>query len=554
MITYQKNKNVLRTWKFFELGIYFSLPLVFIQFDFTHKIFQYILVIYFVFGLILSVNQNWIVYFSLRQKWNSVLITSLILAISLMFVYFVYKQSVVYGSLSKNNIQVIDIIHDVPIISLFVFIITYCISSILVILFNLPISSAFERKFNETSNFRQLSNMVQMGDKEEKIYPVLIEASTNIVMANAAWLDIYEEKGVNRNLLTNNIDTGDIRFLKVLLERKINLTLTSVLNLQSIQDERTKSFIAHKPYRSLLYIPLSYGYEIIGELVLIKDLYDGFDKQIIESVKTYADQAVSSIINSRLIKETIENQRYLEEKKIAEEVKKQLIQEDFPECKGFEIAASTKSSGDVGGDYFDFAQLNESLSVIAIADVSGNGITAAFNMAQLRGIFKTLVLSTKTPKDFIISANKALSNSLSKTSFITLSLFFIDTDKREVRYVRAGHCPSILFKESTKKIKYLNDKGLGLGILRSDEYENYISEGSFSYDKDDTLVLFTDGLIELRNQRKEEYGYDNFSRVIAENIDLSPKKLIYKVFETVISYQGHDHFLDDLSCLVVRFD
>ena len=557
MIAYQTSKVGFYAWRIFESAIYLSLPLIFIPFDFNNKIFICILSFYFVFSLVLSVNQNWIVYFSLAQKWKSIIMTFLILAISLCFIYLVYRQSTYYNS-SSNDIIVmlpLDLLRGFPLLSLFAFIITYCASSILVILFNLPISSAFERKFNETMNFQQLNNMVQTGGREQEIYPILLERSISIVMADAAWLDIYDDKNIDRTVLTNHIDKSDIRFIKVLLERRINLSKTNVLNLKSVQDERVKAFVAQKPYKSLLYIPLSYGYEIIGELVLVRGLFDGFDKQLIDSVKTYADQAVSSIINSRLVHEAVENQRYQEEKKIAQDVKAQLIQEKFPSCNGFEIAALTKSSGDVGGDYFDFAELGENLYALAIADVSGSGITAAFNMAQLRGIFKTLVLLSKeTPTDFIADANRALSNSLAKTSFITLSLFFINTESKKVRYVRAGHCPSILFKEKTKKIEYLNDKGLGLGILRTDEYKNYISEGSFSYDGDDTLVLFTDGLIELRNKEKEEFGYDNFSNVISENVDLSPKELIDEVFKSVIKYQGHDQFLDDLSCLVVRFN
>ena len=413
MIIYQITRIGFRTWKLFERAIFLSLPLAFIHFDFENTFFLYVLFIYFLFGLILSVNQNWIVYFSLVQKWKSVLMTFLILTITVLFAFFIYKQASDFGVLSSNDIQVIDIIADFPIVSLFVFIITYCICSILVILFNLPISAAFERKFNETLNFQQLNSMAQTGGREDEIYPILLERSVRIVMADAAWLDIYEAKDINRTVLTNHIDKSDIRFIKVLLERKVNLSKTNALNFKSIQDERVKAFIAQKPYKSILYIPLAYGYEIIGELVLIRGLFDGFDKQLIDSVKTYADQAVSSIINSRLINEAVENQRYQEEKKIAQDVKAQLIQDVFPSCKGFEIAALTKSSGDVGGDYFDFAELGENLYALAIADVSGSGITAAFNMAQLRGIFKTLVLLSKeTPTDFINDANKALSSSL----------------------------------------------------------------------------------------------------------------------------------------------
>ena len=551
MITYQKTRNTFTLWKLFELAIFLSLPLAFVHFDYDDQIFRYILIVFFIFGLILSVNQNWIVYFNLRQKWNSILLTTLILAISLLFILFIYYKSSKYGSMASLNDQVIDIIHDVPIVSLFVFIITYSVFSVLVMLFNLPISNAFEKKFKETANFQQLSQIIRMGDKEEKIYPVLLETSINIVMADAAWLDIYEEKDIARNLTTHNIEPTDIRYLRVLVDRKLNVTLTSVLNLFKIQDTRVKSFLSSKPYKSLLFIPLSYGYEIIGELVLLRDLKDGFDKQLINSVKAYADQAVSSIINSRLLREAIENQRYQEEKKIAKEVKNQLVNEEFSDALEFDIAASLRSYSDVGGDYFDFDKISESQYVLVMADVSGSGITAAFNMAQLKGIFKTLILSKNTPREFILEANKALSSSLSKTSFVTLSLFFIDTSIQEIKYVRAGHCPAIFYESKNKEITYLNEKGLGLGILRTNEYESYISEGKLTYQKGDVLTLFTDGLIETRNDAKEEFGYENLSGTIKTNIDLESKLIIEEIFSEILSFQDHDKFTDDLSCMIV---
>ena len=89
--------------------------------------------------------------------------------------------------------------------------------------------------------------------------------------------------------------------------------------------------------------------------------------------------------------------------------------------------------------------------------------------------------------------------------------------------------------------------------MRTNEYESYISEGKLTYQKGDVLTLFTDGLIETRNDAKEEFGYENLSGTIKTNIDLESKLIIEEIFSEILSFQDHDKFTDDLSCMIVKF-
>src|SRR5690606_6033987 len=105
-----------------------------------------------------------------------------------------------------------------------------------------------------------------------------------------------------------------------------------------------------------------------------------------------------------------------------------------------------------------------------MGDVSGNGTSAAFNMAQMKGVFQSLVQMDVKADEFMIYANNALSRCLEKNSFITLTMFIIDTREKKFQCARAGHCPSLYFSIKDQNAFYLNNKGLGLGIIRNNQY------------------------------------------------------------------------------------
>lgn len=131
----------------------------------------------------------------------------------------------------------------------------------------------------------------------------------------------------------------------------------------------------------------------------------------------------------------------------------------------------------------------------------------------------------------------------------------LDTNQQSIRYSRAGHCPTLFYDHSEDKADYLNADGLGLGIVRNSNYKNYIHESEFRYDKEDILVLYTDGIIEATNKKGEEFGYENLKTSLIKYKNLSADKIQKEIINQVYQFVGDGGIPDDdFSIMVIKFN
>ena len=316
---------------------------------------------------------------------------------------------------------------------------------------------------------------------------------------------------------------------------------------------KNSDYVNDTPFYSLLVAPLYSNGKNVGLIGLVKNVNDGFNKEMVEIVKSFVGQASISIENSRLVADTVEHERYKEEIKIAKSVQRNLIPESLVYNSYFQISSFTESADEIGGDYYDSFKLDENRTAIVIADVSGHGTTAAFHMAQLKGVLQSLMLLDLPVKEMLGYANKALGHCLKKKTFITLSFYLIDTEKKQFSIARAGHCPTLYYNSEKGNCEYLKNKGLGLGILRDDEFEKYIDIHTSDYNVGDVLYLYTDGIVEAKNSLGEELGYEKLKDIVEENIDNDPSIIIHKTIEELYGFCGNQKLDDDYTCLAIKF-
>src|SRR5690554_3822284 len=265
--------------------------------------------------------------------------------------------------------------------------------------------------------------------------------------------------------------------------------------------------LGHDLYTSAIVFPLKVNKDLFANIFLLKEVNDGFNKEMVDIIATFVGQATISVENYRVLNEAIKNERYKEELEIAQRVQRSLLPAELHHNDCFEVKGFSEAADEVGGDYYETFQFDEHLYALIIGDVSGKGTFAAFNMAQMKGVFNSLVQLNFSPVKFLAQANSALSRCLEKNHFITASYYLIDTVGKKIRYARAGHCPT-LYYESKNGSRFMEVKGLGLGVLRNDQYEDYVEETVLEYQPGDVMLLYTDGIIEARNKQGKEFGYD----------------------------------------------
>jgi phosphoserine phosphatase RsbU/P len=174
-------------------------------------------------------------------------------------------------------------------------------------------------------------------------------------------------------------------------------------------------------------------------------------------------------------------------------------------------------------------------------------------MAETKGIFQALTQLDMGVRDFILIANKALSKCLRKGTFMTLTYVQIDLELREIELLRAGHCETLYYDSNADELKTLAAGGMGLGIVRDDRFGNYIGEPErIKFAAGDLLILFTDGIIEARDGKMEEFGLERLQEIVRRLRKTDSRLIVETLVQQVKAFTGNK-IEDDYSVLVIKF-
>ena len=302
------------------------------------------------------------------------------------------------------------------------------------------------------------------------------------------------------------------------------------------------------PIKSILSAPLKTKGRLIGVLnVFNKISEDGFtldDQRILSIIATQSAQVVE---NARLYDEEQSLKKIEEELKIANDIQTRLLPKTNPQINGFDIASKSVPAKEVGGDYYDFIQIDENNIVICLGDISGKGMPAALLMANLQATLRGQALFTSSSGECLTRANKLLYRSTDKQNYATLFYGILDSSNDTFRFSNAGHNPPILMN-SDKKVIRLTKGGTVLGFMEDFQFE----EDSVNLKKGDTIIIYSDGIDEAFNIDDEEYGEENLLSIIKDILSLDAEKIIENVFESVRSHVQDAPQSDDITIVVIK--
>jgi sigma-B regulation protein RsbU (phosphoserine phosphatase) len=253
---------------------------------------------------------------------------------------------------------------------------------------------------------------------------------------------------------------------------------------------------------------------------------------------------------STLIQEQQQRQRLENEISIAREVQDQLFPRTIPRVPGVEIEAICKAARAVSGDYYDFIQLSPTHLAIAIADISGKGISAALLMASLQAALRSQVLVDGSERmstaELVSRLNKHLVRNTGDDRFATFFIAVYDSASRKLRYTNAGHLPSFLICKDSAL--HLDKGGMVLGVLEDYDYE----EGSVMVAPDSLLVGYSDGLVEPENVYGEEFGIRRLQQAAVHVQGSSPQVVAESLMNAAEEWAGTPEQADDMTVIVAR--
>jgi phosphoserine phosphatase RsbU/P len=260
------------------------------------------------------------------------------------------------------------------------------------------------------------------------------------------------------------------------------------------------------------------------------------------------NQMTSSI--SALIEEQKTRQRLENEISIAREVQEQLFPRSFPQISGVEIKAICKAARAVSGDYYDFIQLGPTHLAIAIADISGKGISAALLMASLQAALRSQVLApgseTMSTAELVSRLNLHLVRNTGDDRFATFFVAVYDSASRMLRYTNAGHLPSFLISKDSAL--HLDKGGMVLGVMEDYDYE----EGRVIVPADSLFVGYSDGLVEPENVYGEEFGIRRLQQAAVHLQGEPPSAVADSLMVAAEEWAGTPEQADDMTVVVAR--
>jgi sigma-B regulation protein RsbU (phosphoserine phosphatase) len=260
----------------------------------------------------------------------------------------------------------------------------------------------------------------------------------------------------------------------------------------------------------------------------------------------------NSMTNSitNLINEQNQLQRLENEISIAREVQDQLFPRNVPHVAGVEVEAICRAARSVSGDYYDFIQLSPTHVAIAIADISGKGISAALLMASLQAALRSQLLvpgsESLSTAELVARLNKHLVRNTGDDRFATFLVAIFDTATRALRYTNAGHLPG--FCLSAGRAVHLDKGGIVLGVMEDYPYV----EGMVQVPPDSVVIGYSDGLVEPENVYGEEFGVSRLEAAAQRVRHAPPRHIAESLMTAAEEWSGSPEQADDMTVIVAR--
>ncbi|HEY7338915.1 MAG TPA: ADOP family duplicated permease [Bryobacteraceae bacterium] len=254
------------------------------------------------------------------------------------------------------------------------------------------------------------------------------------------------------------------------------------------------------------------------------------------------------ISNARLADRVVEQEKLKREVQVASEVQKRLFPEKLPETAAIHYAALCIPARGVGGDYYDFLDLGAGRTGIALADVAGKGIAAALVMSVVQASLRSLAETNGASlADLAAKMNRLLYRSTGTSSYATFFYGQVDEDRRELRYVNAGHNPPYVLRRDGA-LEELPAGGLIIGMFPVARYE----EAAVALHPGDVLLAFTDGVSEAHDPAEEEFGEDRLKDLLQRTGHLPVNEMASQILGELKGWMRDAPQFDDLTFILMQ--
>ena len=287
------------------------------------------------------------------------------------------------------------------------------------------------------------------------------------------------------------------------------------------------------------------AYLLLGPLEM--DAVESFNEKI-KFIETITSIVFNAANNNFLLNKQVEQKVLNKELEFAAKIQSMLIPEKLPNNEYIHASGLYLPHSDIGGDFYDMLELNDTEYAFCIADISGKGISAGLLMSNFQAHLRTLLNREYSLEQTLDHLNFRVNELTSGEKYITFFLGIYNLERRRLIYVNCGHHAPILVNGD--EIKTLEVGSTILGMLTP---LPFINIGKEYLETDSLLFMYTDGLTDLKDQNDEYMEFNDLQKYIAENQNLNPEELNAKILNKIENERFNLSFFDDISMLSCRF-
>ncbi len=303
-----------------------------------------------------------------------------------------------------------------------------------------------------------------------------------------------------------------------------------------------------------LAVPLVSQGELVGLLNLGPRLseqdYSSDDRGLLNNLASQAGPAVrvAQLVRQQQI-EAREMERLAQELQVARLIQQTLLPKELPKIDGWQIATHYQPARAVGGDFYDCYERPDGRLVIVIGDVTDKGVPAALVMATTRAILRGASRRMLSPGAALERSNDLICPEIPPSMFITCLYAILDPSTGKLQYANAGH--DLPYRRCREQVEELRATGMPLGLMPGMKYE----EKETVLEPGDSLLMYTDGLVEAHNPQREMYGFPRLQKLLVTIRDHEGTALIRSLLDDLASFTepGWEQE-DDVTLVAVRHD
>ncbi|MEC7565785.1 MAG: SpoIIE family protein phosphatase [Planctomycetota bacterium] len=358
-----------------------------------------------------------------------------------------------------------------------------------------------------------LGNALSLDD----VLPSVLDALFKVfVQADRAFIGLLDDEGnlIPRWSKARREDaTETIRISRTIVNRVLDLK-EAILSADAASDQQfdASQSIADFQIRSMMCVPLfGAGGDVFGVLQVDtlerNQQFNGGDLEVLASVATQAGIALD---NARLHDEALTQQAINKDLELAQQVQLGFLPSRRPEIDQYTFFDYYRAANQIGGDYYDYLELNNGDLAVIVADVVGHGVAAALLMAKVSAETRFCLASTADASSAVIQLNNRLSG-LGLDRFVTFLLVVLSPNTHEVTVVNAGHMAPIHRRsDGTTDLVGEDYANIPIGIMEDVEYESF----KFALGSGDSLTMYTDGLNEAANPKGDLFGMEAIEEIV----------------------------------------